>query len=204
MPDPPTPTRDRPVWPRRPAAPPSRARRAPAPTTASKSWKPMFLIAKVSVSINLSLAPKGSGGLGHPHRDQERELAAVGRACRPLRDEPSRRDPRRRGLDPPGDPALARGHRRHDLAGARSPMPRTTATSPSPTWCRWRRSREWVEELRATLPEPPHERRARLQAGLGLLRPRHARHGRRRGARAGRGDDRGRRDTAGRPQVVAR
>ena len=29
-------------------------------------------------------------------------------------------------------------------------------------------SREWVAELRATLPEPPHERRARLQAEWGF------------------------------------
>ena len=65
-------------------------------------------------------------------------------------------------------------------------------------------SREWVEELRATLPEPPRERRARLQAewgftdlemrdtvGAGALD-------------AGRGDRRRRRHPAGRPQVVAR
>ena len=50
---------------------------------------------------------------GHPHRDQERQLAAVGRARGPLRDAAARRDPRRRRLDPPGDPALARGHRDH-------------------------------------------------------------------------------------------
>ena len=40
-------------------------------------------------------------------------------------------------------------------------------------------------------------------AGLGLLGPRDARHGRRRRAGAGRGDDRRRRAPAGRPQVVA-
>ena len=50
----------------------------------------------------------------HPHRDQERQLAALGRAGGPLRDLPPRRDPRRGRHDHPGDPALARGHRRHD------------------------------------------------------------------------------------------
>ena len=63
--------------------------------------------------VNLSLAPKGAGQARHPHRDQERELAALGRAGRALRDAPARRDPGRRRLDPAGDAALARGHRRH-------------------------------------------------------------------------------------------
>ena len=52
-------------------------------------------------------------------------------------------------------------------AGARS-RPRTTATSPSPTWCRWRRRREWVEQLRGTLPEPPAERLRRISAEWGF------------------------------------
>ena len=36
--------------------------------------------------VNLSLAPKGSGRARHPHRDQERQLAPLGRAGRALRD----------------------------------------------------------------------------------------------------------------------
>ena len=52
---------------------------------------------------------------GHPHRDQERQLVAVGRAGRALRDQPPGGDPRRRRRDHPGDAALARGHRRHDV-----------------------------------------------------------------------------------------
>ena len=63
--------------------------------------------------VNLSLAPTGRRQARHPHRDQERQLAALGRAGGPLRDAAARRDPRRRRLDPPGDPALARGHRGH-------------------------------------------------------------------------------------------
>ncbi len=36
--------------------------------------------------VNLSLRPKGSRRPRHPHRDQERQLAALGRARGPLRD----------------------------------------------------------------------------------------------------------------------
>ncbi len=65
-------------------------------------------------------------------------------------------------------------------------------------------SREWVEQLRSDAAGAAAREARAAAAGLGLQRPRHARHDRRRGARAGRGDDRGRRLTAGRPQVVAR
>ena len=65
-----------------------------------------------------------------------------------------------RRADRAGDPALRGGHRHHaGRAGARRPR-RTTGTSRSPTWCRSRRPREWVEELRGTLPELPWQRRA--------------------------------------------
>ena len=63
--------------------------------------------------VNLSLAPAGSRRARHPHRDQERQLAALGRAGGALRDPAAGRDPRRGRDDHPGDPALARGHRRH-------------------------------------------------------------------------------------------
>ncbi len=153
--------------------------------------------------VNLSLAPKGSGGLGHPHRDQERELAAVGRARRPLRDQPPCRSPRRRWLDPPGDPALARGHRGHDLRARevrRRRLPLLPRARPGAG-----RAVARVGRGAAGHAAGAAARAARAAAaGLGLQRPRHARHDRRRGARAGRGDDRGRRLAAGRPQVVAR
>ncbi len=48
-------------------------------------------------------------------------------------------------------------------------------------------SREWVEELRAALPEPPVQAPGPAAGRLGLLRPRDARHRRRRRPRAGRG-----------------
>src|SRR4029453_13625310 len=50
------------------------------------------------------------------HGDEERQLAAVGRAGGPVRDAPPGRRPRRGRPDPAGDPALPRGHRHH-LAG---------------------------------------------------------------------------------------
>ena len=63
----------------------------------------------------------GPGEARNAHRDQERQLHALGRARRAVRDPAPGRDPRRRWHDHAGDPALARGHR-HDLA--RSPQVR--------------------------------------------------------------------------------
>ncbi len=54
----------------------------------------------------------------HPHRDEERQFAALDRAGRPLRDDPSCRGAGLRRPGAAGDPALARGHRRDDV-GAR-------------------------------------------------------------------------------------
>ena len=109
----------------------------------------------------------GVGAAGHAHRDQERQLAALGRAGGALRDHAARGDPRRRWPDRAGDAALARGHRRHDRPGARSPTPRTTATSRSPTSCPSRRRARWWRRCAQTLPEPPGERRKRLQTAWG-------------------------------------
>ena len=66
---------------------------------------------------NVSLRPRGSGEARHPHRDQERQLDALGRARRPVRDPASGGDPRRGRDDHAGDASLARGHR-HDVAGS--------------------------------------------------------------------------------------
>ena len=89
-----------------------------------------------------------------------------------------------------GDPALARGHRDHDVGArevGRGGLPVLPGARPGAD--RARRRPGW-SELRATLPEPPRERRARLQADVGLQRPRDARHRRRRRPRAGRADGR--------------
>ena len=76
---------------------------------------------------NVSLRPKAEGDdpaaqdavpLGtRTETKNVNSLRSVERAD-PLRDHPARGDPRRRRVDPAGDPALARGHRRHDLGSA--------------------------------------------------------------------------------------
>ena len=104
---------------------------------------------------------RGSGDARHPHRDQERQLAALGRARGPLRDRPARRGARRRaarssrrpgtGTRTPGSPP--RAGEKSDAEDYRYfPEPDLVPVAPS---------REWVEELRATLPEPPRVRRRR-------------------------------------------
>ena len=101
---------------------------------------------------NVSLRPVARGAARHPDRDQERELAAQRRAGGPLRDHPPGGAAGRRRLDQAGDPALAGGLRapRH-RAAARS-RPRTTATSPSRTWCRWRRAGSGSSSCAARCP----------------------------------------------------
>ena len=152
--------------------------------------------------VNLSLAPKGSGVLGHPHRDQERQLVPVGRARGALRDAAARRRTRRRRLDPAGDPALARGHRRHDQRPGevgRRRLPLLPRARPGPDRAAARVGRG---AARHAAGEP--DREAGPAAGrVGVQRPRDARHRRRRRARAGRGDDRRGGHAAGGPQVVA-
>ena len=62
------------------------------------------------------------------------------------------------GGDPPGDAALARGHRRHHER-SREVRRRGLPLLPQPDLVPVAPSREWVEELRATLPENPTARR---------------------------------------------
>ena len=161
--------------------------------------------------VNLSLAPRDTGEetdgprhtLGHPHRDQERQLAALGRAGR---------DATRCSGTPPystsGRPILQETRHWHEDTGiTTSGREKSDAEDyryfPEPDLVPMAPDKEWVERLRAALPEPPHERRARLQeawgfsdlemrdtVGAGALGP-------------GRADHRGRRDAAGRAQVVA-
>jgi aspartyl-tRNA(Asn)/glutamyl-tRNA(Gln) amidotransferase subunit B len=85
------------------------------------------------------------GPVRHPHRDQERQLAALGRAGGALRDDPARRGAGRRRVDPAGDPALARGHRGHDLRPGevrRRGLPLLPRARPGADRAR---RREWVE-----------------------------------------------------------
>ena len=128
--------------------------------------------------------------MGHPHRDQERQLAPlVERAVRSeivrqaeLLDAGGRIVQETRHFDEAaGTPARA---------GARK-RPPTTGTSPSRIWCRSRRTRLGSSDLRAALPELPAARRARLEAELGVSEDMSGA-GQRRGGRSG-GGDRGRR-----------
>ena len=106
------------------------------------------------------------------------------------------------GDDRPGDPALPRGHRRHDVAAASRTTPRTTATSRSPTWCRSPRPRVGRGAARRRCPSCRALRRRRLQAEWGVTD-----HDMRDILNAGarrpdRGDGRAGRHARGRPQVV--
>ena len=71
----------------------------------------------------------------HPYRDQEPQLAALGRARGPLRDRPAGRGARRRWPDRPGDPALRRGlghHRVRTQQGRGDRLPLLPGARPAP------------------------------------------------------------------------
>ncbi len=82
--------------------------------------------------------PDGRRQARHPHRDQERQLAALGRAGGPLRDAAARRRSSTRAARSCRRPGTGTRTPGSPPAAGRSPTPRTTATSPSPTWCRSR------------------------------------------------------------------
>ena len=88
--------------------------------------------------VNVSLRPSPDAALGtRTETKNVNSLRCVERAVRYEITPPGRRAGRRRP-DHPGDPALARGHRRAPRRAAARRARRTTATSPSPTWCRSR------------------------------------------------------------------
>ena len=106
-----------------------------------------------------SAPPRPERRARHAHRDEERQLAAVGRAGGALRDPPSGRRAGRGRHHHAGDPALARGHRL-DLAGPaevrrrRLPLlpgarPRTRRAVARPGWrscaprCRSHPAADW-------------------------------------------------------------
>ena len=98
---------------------------------------------------NVSLRPLARRDVRAPG-PRPRTSTRCGRVERAVRYEISRQAAllRAGGRDRAGDPALARGHRRHHLGPVQGARPRTTATSPSPTSCRSRPTRAWVEALR--------------------------------------------------------
>ena len=152
--------------------------------------------------VNISLAPKGATELGHPHRDQERQLAALGRARGALRDRPARRGAARRRQDQAGDPPLPRGHRQHHVGpveGGGRGLPLLPRARPGAG--RARRA-SGSRSCARRCPRCPSVRRARLQDDVGHHRQGHGVDAQRRRHRPRRGDRRARRRPGRRPQVV--
>ncbi len=86
------------------------------PARARGLRRPRWIRARCAATPTCSLMPKGRDGVRHPHRDQERQLAALGGARGALRDGPPRRRAALRRHHPAGDPALRRAVGDH-LAG---------------------------------------------------------------------------------------
>ena len=152
--------------------------------------------------VNLSLAPTGSDVLGT--RTETKNVNSFRSVERAVRYEMQRHAA---VLDGGGSITQETRHWHEDTGVTTSGREKSDAEDyryfPEPDLVPVAPSREWVEELRAGLPEAPEKRRARLQAewgfsdlemrdtvGAGALRP-------------GRGDHRGGRPAAGGPQVVA-
>jgi aspartyl-tRNA(Asn)/glutamyl-tRNA(Gln) amidotransferase subunit B len=117
--------------------------------------------------VNLSLSPKGSGALGtRTETKNVNSLRSVERAAR--------YEVQRHAV------VLAEGgkilqetrHWHEDTGITTSGREKSDAEDyryfPEPDLVPMAPAREWVERLRSELPEPPHERRARLQAEWGF------------------------------------
>ena len=140
-------------------------------------------------------------GTGHPHRDQERQLASLRRAGDPLRDDAPGRDPRRRRQGEAGDPPLPRG--RWDdvlgpLEGAGRGLPLFRGARPDAD-----RAEPRVGGGVARHASRAARRASRPAAGrLGLQRHRLRGRGQLQRPRTGRGDGRRGRQPGRRAQVV--
>jgi aspartyl-tRNA(Asn)/glutamyl-tRNA(Gln) amidotransferase subunit B len=117
--------------------------------------------------VNLSLAPKGSGVLGiRTETKNVNSLRSVERATRYEMQ-------RHAAILADGGKVLQETRHWHEDTGiTTSGREKSDAEDyryfPEPDLVPMAPSREWVERLRAGLPEPPHERRARLQAEWGF------------------------------------
>jgi aspartyl-tRNA(Asn)/glutamyl-tRNA(Gln) amidotransferase subunit B len=117
--------------------------------------------------VNLSLAPAGSADLGT--RTETKNVNSLRSVERAARYEISRQA----GLLAAGRSVVQETRHWHEDTGVTtSGRPKSDADDyryfPEPDLVPVAPSREWVEELRATLPEPPREHRARLQAAWGF------------------------------------
>ncbi|OIJ26131.1 Asp-tRNA(Asn)/Glu-tRNA(Gln) amidotransferase subunit GatB [Nocardioides luteus] len=116
--------------------------------------------------VNLSLSPKGSDKLGT--RTETKNVNSLRSVERAVRFEMSRHA----GILDAGEAIFQETRHFHEDTGTTSAgRPKSDADDyryfPEPDLVPVAPSREWVEELRATLPEPPAEKRARLQAEWG-------------------------------------
>jgi aspartyl-tRNA(Asn)/glutamyl-tRNA(Gln) amidotransferase subunit B len=117
--------------------------------------------------VNLSLAPKGSGVLGT--RTETKNVNSLRSVERAVRYEMSRHA----GVLLGGGAVLQETRHFHEDNGTTSSgRVKSDAEDyryfPEPDLVPVAPTREWVEELRATLPEPPAVRRARLQKEWGF------------------------------------
>ena len=117
--------------------------------------------------VNLSLAPKGADELGtRTETKNVNSLRSVERAAR--------YEMRRHGAILAGGGSILQEtrHWHEDTGVTTSGREKSDAEDyryfPEPDLVPMAPSREWVAELRATLPEPPHEKRARLQEAWGF------------------------------------
>jgi aspartyl-tRNA(Asn)/glutamyl-tRNA(Gln) amidotransferase subunit B len=117
--------------------------------------------------VNLSLAPSGSRALGtRTETKNVNSLRSVERAARYEMQ-------RQASLLTDGGSILQETRHWHEDTGTTtSGREKSDAEDyryfPEPDLVPIAPSREWVAELRASLPEPPHERRARLQVAWGF------------------------------------
>ncbi len=117
--------------------------------------------------VNLSLKPTGSSTLGT--RSETKNVNSFRSVERAARYEISRHA----GLLDAGESVVQETRHFHEDTGSTSPGREKSDAEdyryfPEPDLAPVAPSREWVEELRTTLPEPPVERRRRLQEEWGF------------------------------------
>jgi len=121
----------------------------------------------IRADVNLSLAPKGAGGLGT--RSETKNVNSLRSVERAVRYEMQRHAA---VLSSGGSVLQETRHWHEDTGITTSGREKSDAEDyryfPEPDLVPVAPSREWVEELRATLPENPTVKRARLQAEWGF------------------------------------
>ncbi|HET9500524.1 MAG TPA: Asp-tRNA(Asn)/Glu-tRNA(Gln) amidotransferase subunit GatB [Marmoricola sp.] len=117
--------------------------------------------------VNLSLAPKGSEGLGT--RTETKNVNSLRSVERAVRYEISRQAA---VLDAGGSVLQETRHWHEDTGVTTSGREKSDAEDyryfPEPDLVPVAPSRDWVEQLRSELPEPPREKRGRLQGDWGF------------------------------------